>query len=227
MGRARSLQPGKHPRPLTRKEVPAIPPSLGAYFHASLRRRNFSGNMHPNTARKIHLLGGPVPRQERFGASNGGSHPPFRREIVLRRRLLAACRTSDGASWPNADRVTGRLGLGQEALPKGNGSCGARSLQPGKHPRPLTRKEVPATPPSLGAYFHASLQPGKLPRPLTRREVRACPRRRRRASMQAGVAKPCRDRLRREGEGVSPSLRRPAGHHWGNGGLGGQSPRGR
>ncbi len=25
----RSLQPGKHPRPLTRKEVPAIPPSLG------------------------------------------------------------------------------------------------------------------------------------------------------------------------------------------------------
>ena len=32
---ARSLQPGKHPRPLTRKEVPAIPPSLGAYFHAS------------------------------------------------------------------------------------------------------------------------------------------------------------------------------------------------
>ncbi len=26
----------------------------------------------------------------------------------------------------------------------------ARSLQPGKHPRPLTRKEVPATPPSLG-----------------------------------------------------------------------------
>ena len=31
----RSLQPGKHPRPLTRKEVPAIPPSLGAYFHAS------------------------------------------------------------------------------------------------------------------------------------------------------------------------------------------------
>ncbi len=35
---ARSLQPGKHPRPLTRKEVPAIPPSLGAYFHASLCR---------------------------------------------------------------------------------------------------------------------------------------------------------------------------------------------
>ncbi len=40
-----------------------------------------------------------------------------------------------------------------------------------------------------------SLQPGKLPRPLTRREVRACPRRRRRTSMQAcwraaGVASP-------------------------------------
>ena len=31
---------------------------------------------------------------------------------------LAACRTSDGVSRPNADRVRERLGLGQEALPK-------------------------------------------------------------------------------------------------------------
>ncbi len=61
----------------------------------SLRRRNFSGDMHPNTARKIHLLGGPVPRQERFGASNGGSHHIIRREIILRRRLLAPACSSD------------------------------------------------------------------------------------------------------------------------------------
>ena len=53
----------------------------------------------------------------------------------IRSRLLAACRTSDGASWPNADRVTGRLGLGQEALPKGNGSCGARSGNASSHHR--------------------------------------------------------------------------------------------
>ena len=33
---ARSLQPGVLPRPLTRKEVPAFPPSPEAYFHASL-----------------------------------------------------------------------------------------------------------------------------------------------------------------------------------------------
>ena len=66
----------------------------------------------------------------------------------------------------------------------------ARSLQPGKLPRPLTRKEVPATPPSPEACFHAgSLQPGKLPRPPTRGEVRACPRRRRRASMQGAFSR--------------------------------------
>ena len=38
-------------------------------------------------------------------------------------------------------------------------SCSAmapRSLQPGVIPRPLTRKEVPAFPPSPDAYFHAS-----------------------------------------------------------------------
>ncbi len=52
----------------------------------------------------------------------------------------------------------------------------ARSLQPGKHPRPLTHKEVPAIPPSPGACFHAgSLQPGKHPRPLTHKEVPAIP----------------------------------------------------
>ena len=51
-----------------------------------------------------------------------------------------------------------------------------RSLQPEKHPRPLTRREVPAIPPSPGACFHArSLQPEKHPRPLTRREVPAIP----------------------------------------------------
>ena len=45
---ARSLQPGKHPRPLTRKEVPAIPPSLGRTSMqvcavGSRRRRNLGG----------------------------------------------------------------------------------------------------------------------------------------------------------------------------------------
>ena len=36
--KARSPQPGKRPRPLTREEVPAFPPSPETYFHASQRR---------------------------------------------------------------------------------------------------------------------------------------------------------------------------------------------
>ena len=50
--------------------------------------------------------------------------------ILIGRFRLAACRASDGASRPNPDRVIGRLGLGQEALSEGNGSCGAGNPSP-------------------------------------------------------------------------------------------------
>ncbi len=62
---------------------------------------------------------------------------------------MQACRTSDGASWPNADRVTGRPGLGQEALPKGNGSCGASGLGSAK---PTRARSARTRPPPIPAW---------------------------------------------------------------------------
>ena len=190
---AGSLQPGKRPRPPTRREVPAIPPSPGACFHAGSLQPG--KRPRPPTRREVPAIppspGGVLPckvsaverrlppgrRRERMRARRPGSsrselptRPQGRasaasrrlRQFSLARKLrrkyatvlqldsfygaclLAACRTSDGASWPNADRLPGRPGLGRK--PEGNGSCGAREPRlkwPPVATRALAGRRVP------------------------------------------------------------------------------------
>ena len=147
---ARSLQPGKLPRPPTRGEVRACP-----------RRRR---------------------RASLQGAFSRGSFPDRRRagrfgHVPVAGGVLPCKEPSAGEASPTADA---RGGSGMSPSPE--------------------------------ACFPArSLQPGKLPRPPTRGEVRACPRRRRRASLQGAFSRGSFPDRRRAGRfGHVPRRRRRA-----------------
>ncbi len=111
--RARSLQPGKRPRPPTRREVPAFPRRRGVLPC----REPSAGEASPTADAQGSAGISPSPgRASMQGAFSRGSVPD--------RRRAGKCR-----HFPVA------------------GACfHAGSLQPGKRPRPPTRREVPAFP---------------------------------------------------------------------------------
>ncbi len=121
---ARSLQPGKLPRPPTRGEVRACP------------RRRRRASMQGAFSRGSFL---DRRRAGRFG------HAPVAGGV------LPCKEPSAGEASSTADAQGG------SGMPPSPEACfHARSLQPGKLPRPPTRREVPAIPPSPEACFHAS-----------------------------------------------------------------------
>ncbi len=146
---ARSLQPGKHPRPLTRREVPATPPSLEACFHA----RSLQPGKHPRPLTRREAPATPPSLEACFHARSlqPGKHPrPLtRREAPATPPSLEACFHARSLQPGKLPRPLTRREA--PAIPPSPGACfHAGSLQPGKHPRPLTRREAPAIPPSLG-----------------------------------------------------------------------------
>ena len=126
-----SSHPAQNAASLTRREHGIGPASAWAAGEA-LRGEGILPSHAPQGA-VLHM---PVRRSARLSARGRAECPPpvgpdsepNHRGINMLRNLfhgregilssLAACRTSDGLSRPNADRVRGRLGLGQEALPK-------------------------------------------------------------------------------------------------------------
>ena len=181
---AGSLQPGKRPRPPTRREVPAFPHRRGACFHAGSLQPG--KRPRPPTRREVPAFPHRRGRASMQGAFSRGSVPDRRRAGKCRHSPIAGgvlpCREpSAGEASPTADAQ------GSAGIPPSPGACfHAGSLQPGKRPRPPTRREVPAFPHRRGrASMQGAFSRGSVP---DRRRAGKC-----RHSPIAGGVLPCRE----------------------------------